>query len=160
MLIDTGSSNTWVGAQTFTNPFTPSLTTQRTGQLVVCGISYGFYPPAQNDLTGIWNCSPLRMVQVSSLVWPKNNMFKACSLIRGFLGQEFVDTVTLANGLAIKNQSFGSALLSQGFDDVDGIIGCVWLSCFSLSPYSNCLPLSIGPVDLTCGKFDVGQNSW
>ena len=36
LLIDTGSSNTWVGSQTLTNPFVGSGTTQRTGDLVVC----------------------------------------------------------------------------------------------------------------------------
>ncbi len=34
-----------------------------------------------------------------------------------------IDDITLGDGLTIKNQSFGVALLSQGFDDVDGIIG-------------------------------------
>ena len=36
LLIDTGSSNTWVGSQTLTNPFVGSGTTQPTGDLVVC----------------------------------------------------------------------------------------------------------------------------
>ena len=46
-------------------------------------------------------------------------------------GQEFTDTVHLGD-LAIENQSFGGALLAEGFNDVDGILG-------------------IGPVALTCG---------
>lgn len=38
------------------------------------------------------------------------------------LGTEATGPLTVG-GLAIPNQSFGSALLDQGFDDVDGIIG-------------------------------------
>ena len=37
LLIDTGSSNTWFGAQLLTNPFIPT-TSAVTGNLVVCGI--------------------------------------------------------------------------------------------------------------------------
>ncbi|KAI0649711.1 aspartic peptidase domain-containing protein [Trametes meyenii] len=40
-----------------------------------------------------------------------------------FMGQEFIDTVTLAPGLTIGNQSFGVAMNSSGFDGVDGILG-------------------------------------
>lgn len=36
LLIDTGSSNTWVGAQGLANPFVDSGTTQELGQLAVC----------------------------------------------------------------------------------------------------------------------------
>ena len=39
-----------------------------------------------------------------------------------FVGQEFTDTIHLGE-LEIENQSFGGALLAEGFDDVDGIIG-------------------------------------
>ena len=53
------------------------------------------------------------------------------SLTLYHLGQEFTDTVHLGD-LTIENQSFGGALLAEGFDDVDGILG-------------------IGPVALTCG---------
>ncbi|KAH9934559.1 family A1 protease [Epithele typhae] len=92
LLIDTGSSNTWVGAQ-LNNPFVGSGTTKSTGQLVA---------------------------SMSRIAFDGST--------------EVIDTVTLSNGLAIENQSFGSALVSQGFDGVDGIIG-------------------IGPVDLTCGTL-------
>ncbi|KAI0703856.1 family A1 protease [Cerioporus squamosus] len=93
LLIDTGSSNTWVGAQTLTNPFLGTGTTKPTGNLV--SVTYG----------------------------------------SGFvIGQQVVDDITLGPGLTIKNQSFGVALLSEGFDDVDGIIG-------------------IGPADLTSGTL-------
>ena len=64
-----------------------------------------------------------------------------CSLMLYHLGQEFTDTVHLGD-LAIENQSFGGALLAEGFDDVDGILG-------------------IGPVALTCGTClsTAGVNS-
>ncbi|TBU57604.1 family A1 protease [Dichomitus squalens] len=96
LLIDTGSSNTWVGAQLLTNPFLPN-TSGFTGNLVSVTYGSGF-----------------------------------------FIGQEFTDTVHLG-GLAIENQSFGGALVSEGFDDVDGIIG-------------------IGPADLTCGTLIPAVN--
>ncbi|KAI1786242.1 family A1 protease [Ganoderma leucocontextum] len=91
LLIDTGSSNTWFGAQLLTNPFVPT-TSALTGNLVEVMYGSGFV-----------------------------------------IGQEFTDTVHLGD-LAIENQSFGGALVAEGFDDVDGILG-------------------IGPVALTCGTL-------
>nr|VWP02631.1 Plp [Ganoderma boninense] len=91
LLIDTGSSNTWVGAQLLTNPFVPTSSAE-TGNLVEVMYGSGF-----------------------------------------FIGQEFTDTVHLGD-LAIEDQSFGGAVIAQGFDDVDGILG-------------------IGPVALTCGTL-------
>ena len=41
------------------------------------------------------------------------------------IGQEYIDNVTLSNGLVIEKQSFGSAQFSQGFAEVDGVLGCV-----------------------------------
>ncbi|TFK89412.1 acid protease [Polyporus arcularius HHB13444] len=86
LLIDTGSSNTWVGSR---GGFAGTDNTQDTGNLVEVVYGSGFV-----------------------------------------LGEQVIDDITLGDGLTIKDQSFGVALLSQGFDDVDGIIG-------------------IGPVDLT-----------
>ena len=40
-------------------------------------------------------------------------------------GQEVTDTVTLAPGLAIANQSIGVAVESERFTGLDGIIGYV-----------------------------------
>ena len=48
------------------------------------------------------------------------------------------DTVTLAPGLVITNQSIGVASSAQGFQGVDGILG-------------------IGPVDLTAGTLSTGE---
>ena len=38
------------------------------------------------------------------------------------IGQEYIDNVTLSNGLVIEKQSFGSAQFSQGFAEVDGVM--------------------------------------
>ncbi|KZT04938.1 aspartic peptidase A1 [Laetiporus sulphureus 93-53] len=106
LLIDTGSSNTWVGAG---KQFVPSRTTVPT--LNPVSVEYG---------SG------------------------------SFQGVEVKDRVTLAPGLTIDNQSIGVAIFSQGFDDVDGILG-------------------IGPIDLTCGTLfpcidecipTVTDNAW
>ncbi|EJU04396.1 acid protease [Dacryopinax primogenitus] len=86
LLIDTGSSNTWVGAAT---KYKPSSSSKSTGDSIT--VSYG------------------------------SGMFK---------GKEYLDTVSLGNGLVINQQSIGVATSSQGFEGVDGIIG-------------------IGPADLT-----------
>jgi hypothetical protein len=40
-----------------------------------------------------------------------------------FSGKEFKDTVTLAPSLVITNQDIGVASQSEGFDEVDGILG-------------------------------------
>jgi len=95
LLIDTGSSNTWVGAG---QPYKPTSQSQNTGKQV--SVTYG---------SG------------------------------SFSGTEFIDTVALAPDLVIQNQSIGVASVSQGFANVDGILG-------------------IGPVDLTNGTL-VGAPS-
>ncbi|KAG2069578.1 acid protease [Suillus decipiens] len=88
LLIDTGSSNTWVGART---AYKVTSTSVDTGHTVA--VNYG---------SG------------------------------SFSGEEYLDTVILSSDLVIKQQSVGSATKSQGFNDVDGILG-------------------VGPTDLTQG---------
>jgi hypothetical protein len=96
LIIDTGSSNTWVGAG---QPYKPTSTSQDTGEQV--SVTYGS---------------------------------------ASFSGTLSIDTVTLAPGLVIQNQSIGVASVSQGFaKGVDGVLG-------------------IGPVDLTNGTI-VGASS-
>ncbi|KAG1865900.1 aspartic peptidase domain-containing protein [Suillus subalutaceus] len=90
LLIDTGSSNTWIGANT---PYNPTITSVDTGSTVA--VSYG---------SG------------------------------SFSGGEYTDTVTLSTGLVITEQSIGVASNSEGFGDVDGILG-------------------VGPTDLTYGTI-------
>lgn len=43
--------------------------------------------------------------------------------IGSFSGTEYTDTVTLGPGLVIKKQSIGVANKTDGFDDLDGILG-------------------------------------
>ncbi|KAI0634527.1 aspartic peptidase A1 [Trametes polyzona] len=92
LLVDTGSSNTWVGAG---KPYVPSSTSRTTGQPVT--VTYG---------SG------------------------------AFAGTEYIDTITLADGLTIANQSIGVAVEAEGFDGVDGILG-------------------VGPQALTCGSLPL-----
>jgi cathepsin E len=92
LIVDTGSSNTWIGANS-TNPYVKTATSVATNDVV--GVTYG---------SG------------------------------SFQGMEFVDQVTLAPGLVIKNQSIGVSEQSQGFDGVDGILG-------------------VGPAGLTVGTL-------
>ncbi|KAH7878512.1 aspartic peptidase A1 [Lentinula edodes] len=88
LIVDTGSSNTWVGADP-ANRLQPGL------GLDLFEVTYG-----------------------SGAV----------------LGDETTNTVNITPGLAVENQSIGNALLSEGFDGVDGIMG-------------------FGPVDLTQGTL-------
>ncbi|KAI6007641.1 aspartic peptidase domain-containing protein [Pisolithus orientalis] len=90
LLVDTGSSNTWIGAN---QPYTPTSTSHYTGNTV--SVSYG---------SG------------------------------NFSGGEYIDTVSLGNGLTINQQSIGVATRSQGLSGtgIDGILG-------------------LGPADLTQG---------
>ncbi|KAI0634429.1 family A1 protease [Trametes polyzona] len=98
LLIDTGSSNTWVGSRPLVNPFLPSLSTGLLQNVV--NVEYG----------------------------------------SGFVtGVEVTDRLTLPNGPTIEGQSIGTALLSGGFSDVDGILG-------------------LGPVGLTCGTLLLGDS--
>ncbi|KAJ7195220.1 acid protease [Mycena pura] len=92
LIIDTGSSNTWIGND---KPYTPGEKSREGGNLVL--LQYG----------------------------------SGC-----FLGDEWIDQVTLGHDLSISDQSIGVALLTNGFEDVDidGILG-------------------IGPVDLTVGTL-------
>lgn len=91
LLLDTGSANTWLGANKL---YTPSSTSQATGKQVK--VSYG---------SG------------------------------SFQGNEYIDVIRLgAPKVAEVNQSIGVATQSQGFDEVDGILG-------------------LGPVKLTKGTL-------
>lgn len=90
LIIDTGSSNTFVGTG---KKYVRTSTSVPTGQNVTVIYGSGF-----------------------------------------FSGIEYNDTVTLAAGFVITNQSIGDALKFASFDGVDGIIG-------------------VGPVDLTQGKL-------
>jgi cathepsin E len=57
-----------------------------------------------------------------------------------FSGQEYIDQVTIADGLVISQQSIGVASTSSGFNNVDGVLG-------------------LGPVDLTVGTLSPDTNT-
>ncbi|KIY43929.1 acid protease [Fistulina hepatica ATCC 64428] len=88
LIIDTGSSNTWVGAN---KPYSTTSTSILTGNVEEVDYGSGF-----------------------------------------FSGLEFIDKVTLTDELVVNNQSIGDALIAQGFNEFDGILG-------------------LGPTDLTQG---------
>lgn len=67
-------------------------------------------------------------------------------------GAQFVDTLTLAAGIAIEAQSIGESVISSGFDGIDGILGYDCLAIF-LVLLSHTADSRIGPRDLTCGVF-------
>ncbi|KAL5513781.1 hypothetical protein ACEPAH_4182 [Sanghuangporus vaninii] len=90
LLIDTGSSNTWLGAS---KAYVLTSTSRTTGNLVTVTYGSGF-----------------------------------------FAGSEFTDTVTFTKNLTITGQSIGVAVIAEGFQGVDGILG-------------------IGPTDLTEGTL-------
>ncbi|KAJ7699229.1 aspartic peptidase A1 [Mycena rosella] len=96
LLVDTGSSNTWVGA---TQAYV------RTSTRVEC--------TATSTVAYHW------------MTW---------------IGNEFLDQVTIAPGLVIPSQSIGVATSSDGFEGVDGILG-------------------IGPVDLTLDTLSPATTS-
>ncbi|KAI9450421.1 aspartic peptidase A1 [Lactarius psammicola] len=96
LLIDTGSSNTWVGAG---KAYVRTSTSVQTEDSV--SVSYG---------SGL------------------------------FSGTEFLDTVTLGDGLVIPGQSIGVASNSNGFNGLDGILG-------------------IGPVGLTIGTLSPATDT-
>ena len=56
------------------------------------------------------------------------------------LGREVIDQVSFA-GITIPEQGLGAILLSEGFDDVDGIIGLVSFQQLS-ARYDNLFPLT------------------
>ncbi|KAF7980818.1 hypothetical protein HWV62_36436 [Athelia sp. TMB] len=92
LLVDTGSSNTWVGSRK-THPYKMAGAAKKTGETV--SVTYG---------SG------------------------------HFSGYEVIDSITLAPGVTIQEQSIGIATSASGFSDVDGILG-------------------IGPTDLTTGTL-------
>jgi hypothetical protein len=96
LIVDTGSSNTWVGA---TTPYAKTSTSVNTGEPVE--VSYG-----SGSFSG--------MICVDMI---------CCDIYPYSLGTEYTDTVSLGNGLTITKQSIGVAATSTGFTGVDGIVG-------------------------------------
>ena len=96
LIIDTGSSNTWIGAG---KAYNKTSTSHDTGNTVVCLSCF--------------------MLFTSYLKGDQSVSYGTGS----FSGEEWSDTVTLGPGLIIRNQSIGVANLSADFNGFDGILG-------------------------------------
>ncbi|KAG6834414.1 hypothetical protein H0H93_009773, partial [Arthromyces matolae] len=96
LLVDTGSSNTWVGSKT---PYIVTSTSLATKGKVVSTL-------------GTPN-SGSRLSVFQSVTYGSGS----------FSGSEYLDTVTLSPDLVLQQQSIGVASTSQGLDDNDGILG-------------------------------------
>lgn len=100
LILDTGSSNTWVGAN---KPYTSTSSSVDTHDYVV---RPGLYLTVYAQFI-----YPLSLQEVDY-----GSGF--------FFGEEYDDTVTIES-LVIKNQGVGGSFFSEGFDTVDGILGSV-----------------------------------
>ena len=69
-----------------------------------------------------------------------------------FVGNEVTDTIQMGD-LVITGQGMGAAILSEGFDTVDGILGLVSRSLVA-NIHVFIFLFSIGPTDLTEGMLD------
>jgi saccharopepsin len=96
LLVDTGSSNTWIGAS---KPYVKSSMSQDTGGTFVS--VRGFYL--------LYNCNYFQGVSYAG-----NTQVS---------GEEYLDTITLNSDLVIKQQSIGVANSNAGLGDLDGILG-------------------------------------
>ena len=96
-MVDTGSSNTWVGSGT---AYVKTSTSYDTGEPVAVGYGSGSF----EGMKDIISCN-------------------ICAYLRSSIGTEYTDTVTLGTGLTITAQSIGVAATSTGFTGVDGIVG-------------------------------------
>jgi len=109
LLIDTGSSNTWLGAS---QAYLKTSTSKSTGQNM--SVTYG---------SGSFNGTECEQILIL-------NYFQ----LHQFAPRDpDIDTVTLSPGLVITSQSIGVASSSVGFRGVDGILGFVSLVCLLAS---------------------------
>ena len=126
LLIDTGSSNTWVGAD---QSYVKTGTSKSTGESVVSpyrGAKFLADLTKPFTITAsqlrFWFLLGYRVYVSRSLVCRRHGLRRATD----------TDQVTISDSLVIQNQGVGVADDAQGFQGVDGILG-------------------IGPVDLTEG---------
>jgi cathepsin E len=115
LIVDTGSSNTWVGAG---KPYVRTGTSSPTPNTVVCPWWWCF---GIRLLTEGLDLRPSLMVQDRSLVGM--HVLRIHCHSTGAPGTEYIDEVTLGPGLVILRQSIGEASTSSGFAGVDGILG-------------------------------------
>lgn len=122
LLIDTGSSNTWVGAA---KPYVVTSTSVSTGNTIKVSYGSGSFSGTECKSLPVILCLPNLCLDT--------------------------DTVTLGAGLTVTKASIGVATTATGFSGVDGILGCVfghapWGPLFKYGEFS-----SIGPSILTLG---------
>ncbi|KAI9440274.1 acid protease [Lactarius psammicola] len=101
LLIDTGSSNTWVGAD---KKYNRTSTSKNTGKSV--SVSYG-----SGSFSGT-ECAYCSSSALGANLAPQD-----------LIVFPVTDQVTLSPSLIVKSQSIGVASTAQGFSDVDGILG-------------------------------------
>jgi hypothetical protein len=81
--------------------------------------------------------------QVNGKVYPVRVLSDIFTLIPG---TEYIDTVTIAPGVTIRQQSIGVASNATGFNPFDGILGCVeplpFVSAFVSTPF----PVVLVPI--------------
>ncbi|KAN0135184.1 aspartic protease [Lactarius tabidus] len=97
LLVDTGSSNTWIGAG---QPYVKTGSSAPTSDSVCVTFGSGSF------------CGEFLFTKVIS-----TKPFHPSS------GKEFLDTVTLSPTLVVHNQSIGVASSSSGFEGLDGVLG-------------------------------------
>ena len=103
LIVDTGSSNTWVGAN---QPYVNTSSSVDTGAEVVGLIAQFSTYVGKSRLTTV-------LLSVLQEVFYGSGFF---------FGEEYTDTVTIGD-LVIKNQSIGVAEIAFGFNGLDGILG-------------------------------------
>ena len=112
LIIDTGSSNTWVGGN---KPYKETTTSVKTSDMVVRIVSRADSQPCSIESErNIW----IRFYD--RLVIPRESRLPYLHLQPG---AEYLDSVTIAPGVVISGQSIGVASNSSGFFNLDGIMG-------------------------------------
>lgn len=128
LLVDTGSSNTWLGAG---KAYHQTSTSKSTGQTVAVRYGSGNFSGEECE---------------------KHRLCITCNYFHLTLPDPVLDTVTLSPELVIKSQSIGVANASAGIEPFDGILGfapLLYLSVIKLTFTS-----SLGPLDLTNGTIN------
>ena len=113
VLVDTGSSNTWVGA---TQPYIQTSTSiQSRDRVVSLFLSQTTFH--LSFLCSLWS--------MGSDLWMVKNSNTTCVKCpwQSSKGTEFNDKISLGSSLTVFGQSIGVATDQTGFDDVDGILG-------------------------------------
>ena len=74
-----------------------------------------------------------------------------------FSGPQFFDRVSFG-GVTIDKQGIGVATITEGFSDVDGVLGCVFISV-ALNYFGHDSHFRLGPTVLTLGTLTPDRTS-